>query len=174
MGIFVPIYPARPKYCPGAKKCSEWAFGYMESKNEVRLGLAPQNGSLSHLAPETPEPFTSSFRNRDQERVQFKLPKKFGVGRSKFGLRVHVYPEMKGRCFHFYFPGPRGLRRWALDPTSQIRFPCLTSWLVVYALPTRKSTLTGNGHGRSCGCPYTQKKAAPLGVMCQGVKRQQN
>ena len=40
------------------------------------------------------------------------------------------------------------------------------------ALPTRKSTLTGNEHSRSCACPYTRKKAAPLGVMCQRIRRQ--
>ena len=59
------------------------------------------------------------------------------------------------------------------DP-SRVRFPSLPSWLVFSALPTRKSTLTGNEHSRSCGCPYTRKKAAPLGVMCQRVKRQKN
>ena len=42
--------------------------------------------------------------------------------------------------------------------------------VVFSALPTRKSTLTDNEHSRSCGRPYTQKKAVPLVV--QRVKRQ--
>ena len=48
----------------------------------------------------------------------------------------------------------------------------LIPFLGFSALPTRKSTLAGNEHSRSCGCSFTQKKAAPLEVMCQRVKRQ--
>ena len=40
-----------------------------------------------------------------------------------------------------------------------------------FALPTRKSALTGKEHSRSCG--YTPKKAATLGMMYQRVKRQE-
>ena len=64
-----------------------------------------------------------------------------------------------------------GLRRWTLEPASRARFSSLTSWLLFSALLTWKSTLTGNEHSRACGCLYTRKKAAPLGVMCQRVRR---
>ena len=69
---------------------------------------------------------------------------------------------MSGQCVS-------GLRRRTLDPASRLRVPFLTSWLALSALHTRKSTLTGNEHSRSCGCPYTRRRNAPVVFSIENV-----
>ena len=64
----------------------------------------------------------------------------------------------------------KGLDSGSREPGS---IPVLALLVGFSALPTRKSTLTGNEHSRPCGCPYTQKRAAALGVMCKRVKREE-
>ena len=75
----------------------------------------------------------------------------FGWGSINLFFKNFVWP-----------PRPSGRRRWTLAATSRIRFPSLPSWLVFSALPTRKSTLTGNEHSRSCGCLYTRNMLQSL------------
>ena len=83
-------------------------------------------------------------------------------------------PEIESIEGFFYFESQlvASLRRWTLDPASRGSIPVSALSVGFSALPTRKSSLTGNEHSRSRGCPYTRKKAAPLGVTCQQVKRQ--
>ena len=74
--------------------CVEWGFGYGESEYEASFGLAPRNVELSPSDPETSGRFNSPFRlgTRNPE---------FGVGRSKLGVRGHIYPETKGQWLYF-------------------------------------------------------------------------
>ena len=85
----------------GSKKCVKWGFGYGKFEYQVSFGLAPRNGKLSPSDPERSEPLKFVPGPEPGTDFRFELPAKFGVGRSKLGVRGHIYPEIKGRWLFF-------------------------------------------------------------------------
>ena len=77
----------------------EWSFGYGESEYDARCDGAPRSGDLYLSDPGTLERSGSGIRSEEQNRATAK----YAIGRSKPGLPMQKYPEMKGQRLFFIF-----------------------------------------------------------------------